>query len=95
MVLCQYRYIDTSTKLFIILYIISVLIMLCLLSKVGHPSMFIHFGYVCIFVTGSAKRDLIADPNHTHLESHNLTCEFSTTLKLGPNIPLTFHYCLV
>ena len=37
-------------------------------------------------VTGSAKRGLIADPNQTHLESHNLTCEFSTTLKLGPNI---------
>ena len=46
-------------------------------------------------MTDSAKRDLIADPNHAHLESHNLTFEFSTTLKLGPNIPLTVHYCLV
>ena len=42
------------------------------------------FYYVIIF----AKRGLIADPNHTYLESHNLTCEFSTTLKLGPNIPI-------
>ena len=33
-------------------------------------------------VTGSAKRGLIADPNRTYLESHNLTCEFSTTLVL-------------
>ena len=41
-----------------------------------------------LYVTGSAKRGLIADPNSTHLESHNLTCEFGTTLKLDPNIPL-------
>ena len=41
-------------------------------------------------VTGSAKRGLIADPNSTYLKSHNLTCEFGTTLKLGPNIPLTY-----
>jgi len=41
------------------------------------------------FVTGSAKRGLIADPNSTYLETHNLTCEFVTTLKLGRNIPLT------
>jgi len=40
-----------------------------------------------VIVTGSAKKGLIADPNHTHLESHKLTCKFSTTLKLGPNIP--------
>ena len=43
---------------------------------------------------GFAKRGLIADPNSTYLESRNLTCEFGTTLKLGPNIPLTLHYCL-
>ena len=48
-----------------------------------------------LFVTNSAKRDLIADPNSTHLESHNLTCEFGTTLKLGPNIPLAYYYCVV
>ena len=41
-----------------------------------------------IYVTGSAKRGLIADPNCTLLETHNLTCEFGTDLKLGPNIPL-------
>jgi len=45
-----------------------------------------------LFVTGFAKRGLIADPN---LESLNLTCEFGTTLKLGSNIPLTLHYCLM
>jgi len=38
-------------------------------------------------VTGSAKRGLIADPHCTYLESHNLICEFSATLKFGPNIP--------
>ena len=48
-----------------------------------------------IFVTSSAKRGLIADPNSIYLEFHNLTCEFTTTLKLGPNIPLTCHYCVV
>ena len=42
-----------------------------------------------LIVTGSAKRGPIADPNCTHLKSLNLTCEISTTLKLGPNIPLT------
>ena len=41
------------------------------------------------YVTSSTKRGLIADPNCTHLEFLNSTCEFSTTLKLGPNIPLT------
>ena len=28
-----------------------------------------------LYVTGSAKRGLIADPNCTYLDSHNLTCE--------------------
>ena len=42
-----------------------------------------------LFVTGSAKRGLIADPNSTYLKARNLTCEFSTALKLGSNIPLT------
>ena len=37
-----------------------------------------------LFVTSS--RGLIADLNSTHLESRNLTCEFGTTLNLGPNI---------
>ena len=46
-------------------------------------------------MTGSAKTCLVADPNSTHLETRNLTCEFITTLKLGPNIPLTYHYCLM
>ena len=41
-----------------------------------------------LYVTGSAKRGLIADPNSTYLENCNLTCEFGTALKLGPNIPL-------
>ena len=27
----------------------------------------------------------IADPSCTCLETHNLTCEFGTDLKLGPN----------
>jgi len=54
------------------------------------------FGFECsIFVTGSAKRGLIADPNSTCLECHNLTCDFATTLKLGPNNTLTYHYCVV
>ena len=46
-------------------------------------------------VTGSVKRGLTADPNRTYLESHNLTCEYSTILKFGPNMPLVYHYCLV
>ena len=48
-----------------------------------------------IYVTGFAKRGLIADPNSTYLETHDLTCEFGTTLKLGPNVSLTYHYYLV
>ena len=44
------------------------------------------FHLCSIFVTSSVKRLIPI----THL-----TCEFSTTLKLGPNIPLTLHYCLV
>ena len=47
------------------------------------------------FVTSSAKRGLIADPSSTYLETCNLTCEFGTALKLGPNIPLKEHYRLV
>ena len=42
-------------------------------------------------MTGSTKTYLIA----AYLETRNLTCEFSTTLKLGPNVHLTYHYCLV
>ena len=38
---------------------------------------------------------LIADPNRTHLQSHNLTCELSITLKFGPNVSLTYYYCLM
>jgi len=41
-----------------------------------------------IYVTGSAKKGLIADPNDTYLEICNLTWEFGTALKLGPIIPL-------
>ena len=37
----------------------------------------------------------MADPNSTYLETRNLTCEFGTTLKLGPDIPVTQHYYLV
>ena len=48
-----------------------------------------------LIVTGSVKRGLIADPSCTYLESHNLTSEFSTILKFGPDVPLTYHYCLV
>ena len=44
---------------------------------------------VYVYVTGSAKTGVIADPNSTYLETYNLTCEFVSTLKLGPNIPLT------
>ena len=44
--------------------------------------------YCIKFVTGSAKRGLIADPNCTYLEPHNLPCEYGTTLKLGPTITL-------
>ena len=39
-----------------------------------------------INVTGSTKRGLIADTNSTYLESCNLTYEFGTALKLGPNV---------
>jgi len=39
-------------------------------------------------LTGSAKRGLISDPNSTYLETHNLTCESGTTLKLDPSIAL-------
>ena len=46
-------------------------------------------------MTGSAKRGLIADPNNTYLETRNLTCEYDTTLKLGPIIALAYHYCVV
>ena len=48
-----------------------------------------------IIVTSSTKRGLIADSNSTYLESHSLTCEFSTTLKFGPNISQTYLYYLV
>ena len=48
-----------------------------------------------IIVTASVKTCLIADPNSTYLDTRNLIGEFSTTLKFGPNIPLTYHYCLV
>ena len=44
---------------------------------------------VSSLVTGSAKRGLIAGPNSTYLETHNLTYEIGTASKLGPNIPLT------
>ena len=44
--------------------------------------------YAFPYVIGSVKRSLIADPNSTYLETHNLTYEFNTTLKLGPNIVL-------
>ena len=64
-----------------------------LVSANQHSPVTIHWN--TLYVTGSAKRGVIADPNHTHLECHILTCEFSTTLKLGPNIPPTLHYCLV
>ena len=39
-------------------------------------------------MTGSAKGGLIADPNSTYLETHNLTFKFGTTLKVGPNVLL-------
>ena len=35
---------------------------------------------IVTFVIGSAKRGLIVDPNSTYLETHNLTCEFGTTV---------------
>ena len=41
-----------------------------------------------LHVTGSAKKGLIADSNSTYLETHNLTWEYVTALKLGPIIPL-------
>ena len=44
--------------------------------------------HITIFVIGSTKKGLIADPNNTYLETHNLTWEFGTALKLGPIIPL-------
>ena len=47
------------------------------------------------YVTGSAKKGLIADLNSTYLETRNSTCEFGTTLKLGANVPLTYNYYLV
>ena len=48
-----------------------------------------------LYVTCSVKRGLIADPNSTYLETRNLTCEYFTTLKLGPIIALAYHYCVV
>jgi len=48
----------------------------------------VKLGRISIYLTGSAKRGLIADPNGTYLEILNFTCESGTTLKLGPNIPL-------
>ena len=49
-----------------------------------------------LFVSGSVKRGLIADPNCIYyLETHNLTCKFGTTLKLGHKVPLTYHNNLV
>ena len=45
--------------------------------------------WLIVYVTGSAKVGLVADPNSTYLESCNLTSEYSTTLILGPNVPLT------
>ena len=46
-------------------------------------------------VTGSAKMGLVADSNGTYLKTCNLTYKFGATLKIGPNIVLTQHYCLV
>jgi len=46
-------------------------------------------------VTGSAKRGFIADPSNTYLETHNLTCEFGTALKLALNILLIWQNYLV
>ena len=37
----------------------------------------------------------MADSDSTCLEPHNLTCEFGKTLKLGPIVLLTYHYCLL
>ena len=47
------------------------------------------------YVTDSAKRGLIADTNSMYLKACNLTCEYVTTLKFCPTIPLTYHFCLV
>ena len=47
-----------------------------------------------IYVTGSADKGLVADPNSTYLESCSWTCEFGTALKLSPNIPLIYQYCV-
>ena len=44
-------------------------------------------GYMCDWL---CERGLITDPNGTYLETHNLTHKFGTTLKLGPNILLTY-----
>ena len=38
---------------------------------------------------------IIADPNSIYLETLNLTREFGTTLKLGPNITPTYYYVIV
>ena len=39
-------------------------------------------------MTGSAKRGLITDHYNAYLETHDMTYEFGTTLKLGLNITL-------
>ena len=54
-----------------------------------------HYQQGKLFVTGSAKKGLIADPNRTHLEFLNLTCEFSTTLKLSPNTRTCLQYTTI
>jgi len=46
-----------------------------------------------LFVTGSAKRGVIADPNSTYLNPmYNLTCEYGNTLQVSSKIPVTYHY---
>ena len=42
-------------------------------------------------MTSFTKKGRIADPNSKYLENRNLSIasEFGTTLKLGPNVPLT------
>jgi len=49
------------------------------LMKVCYPSLIYSMQTTIhsIYVTDSVKMGLIADPNCTYLESHNLTCEFT------------------
>jgi len=50
---------------------------------------------ICDWLCKKGSYTVVADPNSTYLEKHNYICEIGTTLKVGPNIPLTYVALLV